>query len=153
MEIAKIAHEEIYDEIPLNEIEKWIKNIGNFPYVQHFVAEENNQILGFITWLLFDRYGNEIMLEIALMAIRNRFQKRRIGKKLLENSLKELKRYWLKRKLKIVMFFVDTDEENEKARRFYEKVIKPSDIITIPNIFYNHKAKIFYFKKLSDNSQ
>jgi ribosomal protein S18 acetylase RimI-like enzyme len=92
------------------------------------------------------------MLEIALMAIRNRFQKRRIGKKLLENSLKEMKRYWLKRKLKIVTFFVETDEENEKARRFYEKVIKPSDIITIPNIFNNHKAKIFYFKKLSDNS-
>jgi ribosomal protein S18 acetylase RimI-like enzyme len=148
MEIAKIAHEEIYDETPLNEIKEWIKNIGNFPYVQHFVAEENNQILGFITWGFFDRYEDKIILEIILMAVKSGFQRKRIGTQLLENSLKEIKRYWLRRGLKVVMIFVDTEEENEIACRFYEKIIKPTQKFLIPNVFTNNRAKIFYFKTI-----
>jgi ribosomal protein S18 acetylase RimI-like enzyme len=148
MEIAKIAHEEIYDEIPLNEIEEWIKNIGNFPYVQHFVVEENNQILGFITWGFFDRYEDKIILEIILMAVKSGFQRKRIGTQLLENSLKEIKLYWLRRGLKVVMIFVDTEEENEIACRFYEKIIKPTQKFLIPNVFTSNRAKIFYFKNI-----
>jgi len=46
------------------------------------------------------------------------------------------------------MYFVDAEEENKVACKFYEKIINPTEKILIPRVFKAEKTKIFYFKRL-----
>jgi len=143
--VAEIARDEIYDELTAKEVEEWLKNSGNYPYLQHFVAEEDGEIVGFISWGLYDRYAKQIILEIAWMAIEEERQGRGIGKELLEKSLKEVKDSW--RGLQVVAIIVDTDEENRKAQRFYERTLRPFQKVVIPKVWSDGEGTIIYFAR------
>lgn len=146
--IAKIATEEIFDELSLEEMEDLLRKSGEYPYLQHFVAEENGTIVGFISWSFWDIWERDIVLEILLLAVTRKSQRKGIGRRLIEHSFREVGDYWRERGLKIVMFRTETDEANKKAQRFYEKVLAPSQKFLVPNVWGPNGGIVFYFKKL-----
>lgn len=146
--IAKIARDEIFDELSLEEMEDLRRKSGEYPYLQHFVAEEHGKIVGFISWSFWDRWERDIILEIFLLVVTRNFQRKGIGRRLIEHSFREVKGYWQEQGLKIVMFQTETDEANKKAQRFYEKVLAPSQRFLVPNVWGPNGGIVFYFKKL-----
>lgn len=150
-EIAKIARDEIFGELSSEEMEDLLMKSGEYPYLQHFVAEENGTIVGFISWSLWDRWERDIVLEIPLLAVKRDFQRKGIGRRLIEHSFRRIKAYWEKRGLNIVMFRTETDEANKNAQRFYEKVLRPTQKFLVPNVCPPNGGIIFYFKKLHLN--
>lgn len=147
--LAEIATYEIFDELSLEETEDWLRKSGEYPYLQHFVAEENKKIVGFISWSFWDRWERDIILEIFLLAVKRKFQRKGIGRKLIEHSFREVRDYWREQGLNIVMYQTETDEANKEAQRFYEKVLRPSQKIFVPNVWGPKRGGIiFYFKKL-----
>ena len=147
-EIAKIARDEIFGELSLEEMEDLLRKRGEYPYLQHFVAEENGIIVGFISWSFWDRWEKDIVLEILLLAVKREFQGKGIGRKLIEQSFRRVKAYWQEQGLNIVMFRTETDEANKNAQRFYEEVLKPSQKFLVPNVWGPNGGIVFYFKKL-----
>ena len=146
-EIAKICRDEIYDELSLEWVLDWLKSI-TFPYLQYFVADKNGEVVGFIDWTLYDRYGQQVMLEISLIAVKKEYQRRDIGRRLVEESLTKIREFWTGQGLKVVMFMVETEEENETARKFYNKILKPFHKRFVPEVWEKEGGKIFYFKDL-----
>jgi len=148
-EIAKIARDEVFGELSSKEMEDLLRKRGEYPYLQHFVAEENGTIIGFISWSFWDRWDKDIILEISLLAVKRDFQRKGIGKRLIEHSFRSVKAYWQKQGLNIVMLRTETDEANKTAQRFYEKILKPSQKFVVPDVWGPNGGIVFYFKKLS----
>jgi len=147
-EIAKIARDEVFGELSSEEMEDLLRKSGEHPYLQHFVAEENSTIVGFISWSFWDRWDKDITLEISLLAVKRDFQRKGIGKRLLEYSFRLVRAYWQKQGLNIVMLRTETDEANKNAQKFYEKNLKPSQKFVVPDVWRPNCGIVFYFKKL-----
>jgi ribosomal protein S18 acetylase RimI-like enzyme len=146
-EIAEICRDEIYNELSLDWVLDWLKSITH-PYLQYFIAEEDGEIVGFIDWTLYDRYGQQVMLEISLMAVKEERQRKGIGTRLVEESLEKIKEFWATQSLRIVMFMVETEDENEAAQKFYNKILKPFHKRFVPDVWEKEGGKVFYFKDL-----
>lgn len=151
--VAEIVRDELYDELTVEEVERWIKNSGNEPYLQHYIAEKDREIIGYISWLLFDRYGGPatgepIIVEIAWLAIKKEYQEQRIGEQLVKESFRLTKDCWmLFTGAKIVTIAIETDEENKKAQRFYERILQPFHKAKIPKVWPDGEGIIYYFAK------
>jgi len=146
--VAKIARDEIFGELSLEEMQDLLRKRGEHPYLQHFVAEESGVIVGFVSWSFWDRWEKDIVLEILLLAVKREFRGKGIGRKLIEQSFRRVKAYWREQGLNIVMFQTETDEANKNAQRFYEEVLKPSQKFLVPNVWGPNGGIVFYFKKL-----
>jgi len=121
---AAIVREEIYDTLTIKEMMSWMENgIGSFPFCQHFVATaEDEEILGFISWGLYDRLDPELVLEVNWMAVKHNFQRQGIGESLLLVSLEKVKAYWSQEGLRVRAVMVSTDPS---SAGFYRKVLPP----------------------------
>jgi len=148
-EIAKIARDEVFGELSLEEMEDMLKKSGEHPYLQHFIAEENGGIVGFIGWSFGDRWDKDITLKISLLAVKRDFQRKGVGKRLIEHSFRLVKAYWQKQGLNIVMLRTETDEANKNAQKFYEKILRPSQKFVVLDVWGPNGGIVFYFKKLS----
>lgn len=146
-EIAEICQEEIYDELSLEWVFKWLKS-SNFPYLQFFVAEESGKLVGFSGWSLYDRYGKQVMWELSFLVVRNAYKRKGVGRRLVEEPLEAIKELEEKKGLKVVMIMTETEEENEAACQFYQSVLSPCQEMPIPNVWQKEGGKIFYFKDL-----
>ncbi len=118
-DVIGLACEEIYDDLPRDLVEEWLKN-GNFPYTQWFVAEEKGEILGFIAWMVEDMYSEEILFEIAWMAVDEDSQRSGIGTKLIKDSWIDVKDSFSGFSVSIT---VVADEAGSKT--FYREVLNP----------------------------
>lgn len=137
--VIEILKDEIYDGLPLEEMKEWFLDIGNFPRVQHFVAEKEEEIVGIISWILRDRYGKQATLDIQWMAVDEDCQRQGIGKQLVLDTLGSVVFNWNKRGKTITAVRVETDEENTDAQHFYSEVLERIGKITSlfePNIWH-----------------
>lgn len=75
-----------YDFFDKDEIEDWIRKRKDY---FAFVAESNSKVAGF----LFARMATRYWCLIEAISIEEKFQKKGIGKKLLEKLYKELEKY------------------------------------------------------------
>lgn len=155
-QVATIAVKEIrgYHGASVKEMKKWMKALGKpskfNPYAQWFVAKlkTTTEIIGFIRWEVYDIdfEKNKVMLMQSWLAIKEKYQGRGIGIKLVKTSLKEVTNYWRRRGREPVMIFVEADEREEKARKFYEKVYEQPDVKILKDVWGPSDGTVFYFK-------
>ena len=85
-----------------------------------FVAEENNNIMGFI-WGTFINYGISRYGYIDELFVKQKFRRKGVGTSLMKRMLEEFK------KLKVWSLFVSIEKRDKKALSFYRKLgFKPS---------------------------
>jgi len=120
---AEIVQKEIYDELSQGEMEDWLRNSGNYPYVQSFVAEKAGEVIGFISWRLSNLRGQQIIMEIDMIAVRAKHQRKGLGNRLIQQTLEKVKSIWKKGDLEIVTIRAETDGDNRVARNFFSKTL------------------------------
>ncbi|MBU0476792.1 GNAT family N-acetyltransferase [Patescibacteria group bacterium] len=97
-----------YDFFDQDEIEDWIRKRKDH---LAFIAEKNSKIAGF----LFARMATQYWCLIEAISIEEKFQKKGIGKKLLEKLYKELKKH----DVYIIQAFVRSDMKH--PQNFWKK--------------------------------
>jgi GNAT superfamily N-acetyltransferase len=117
----QIAREEIYDDVPPYLVTDWLRNSGNFPFVQWFIAEEDYEIIGFIVWAVEDIYEDKIVLEISWMAVDEDSQRLGIGTNLIRESLPKVKASFPN----IKKFLITVVADDEISKSFYRKTLSP----------------------------
>ena len=118
-----------------NLVRKWIlDNYRGYPRIQYFVAEENNEILGYILWMEKGGFRKEAVIELEQICVKRDYRGQGIGKKLIRESLKEVESYIENRGSKLKKILVTTGTENE-ARRLYEDTLGAKPECTIKNLF------------------
>jgi len=146
-EVARICHEEIYDELSFEWIRDWLRSYGH-PYLQFFVAEKSGKLVGTIAWGVSDRYGDELMWELSFIAVKDDYKRKGIGRRLVVETLEMLKESWDEQGLKSAMMMVEAEKENREASKFYDAVLHPCQKVSVPNVWKKAKGKYFYFKSL-----
>lgn len=160
-QVAEIAKERIYSFLSLEEIKNWLGSM-KFPYLQIFVADNRLEanlpadIVGFISWRLYDQSVDKVVLEIFWMAIKEQFQETGIGKDLFITSFKRVRDYWESRGKTVSAILVAPYEKREGAQRFFEKILRPSHKALIPDVWgteFTKQGIIVMSKILSNQSE
>jgi len=148
--IARIVRDKIYDELPFKNVREWIRGLGwpPSPFVQWFVAEKENEIIGCMRWVVYDRYGNKIILMSSWIAVKEEYQGQEVGSILWQRSKRILEDYWQKKNCEIVMIFTQTEEENTRACNFYRKVLGNLKEVKMPKVWRDGNRIIWFFKEL-----
>lgn len=146
--VARILWEEVYDELDYQHIRQWIKESG-WPYTHFncwFVIIAHDKVVGTICWNVFDQYGDTVILNVAWIAISSAFQNKGYGTLLWYASLKEISKQMRDSGRRIGLIFVQVDEENEKARGFFRKILDNPIEIRLKNVWKKDSGIIFFFK-------
>lgn len=121
--IAEIASASFSGLKDIKKAKKWIYcNFRAFPRFQYFVAKSKNKILGYILWMEKGGFREKSVWELEQIAIREKFRDQGIGKKLVRDSLLEIRKYLKKRKSVLKLIEVTTGTEN-RAQRIYKEVL------------------------------
>jgi ribosomal protein S18 acetylase RimI-like enzyme len=122
--VAAIVQKEVYNELSQDEMEDWLKNSANPPYLQSFVAERiDREVVGFISWSLSDMRDKQIIMEIDMIAVKAEYQRKGIGSKLLQKTFEKVRNLWKKGDLEVVTIRTETDGDNRMARNFFSKIL------------------------------
>ena len=110
-EILRIhqANEEFFEELPVTE--EFILNINRRDDFKFMVAELEGEVIGFLGVLFHSGVGRA---EVGPIGIKTEYQQRKVGKKLLEEGLKFL------RKLQVKRVTSRVKKENERGIKFFE---------------------------------
>jgi ribosomal protein S18 acetylase RimI-like enzyme len=114
---------------------KWI--ICNFkatPRMQYYVAMQNSEIVGYIHWTQKSGFRPEVVLELEQIAVLPLVQGRGIGRKLIEESLPQVKEQLHKRNASLKHIIVTTRDDNY-AQRLYLETIGAKVECTIKDLF------------------
>lgn len=139
--VMEIEQKELYLELKREQIQQWMEGEGVFA-PQSFVALLNGEIVGFCVFEIYEINGKEIIVSLDAIAIKKLYQKKGIGRYLLEISLKQARKYWEKEfKVKGLIIETGTDE----ATGFYEKVFSSFQKRVFPGIWSDGKGMVHYF--------
>jgi len=148
--IAKIIRDEIYPELSLKEMKEWIKGIGwpPNPYVQWFVLEREDEIIGAMRWEVYDRYEEKLILMSSWIAIKREYQGQGNGSYLWQKSREMINEQWKSRGCKEVLIFTETEKENSQAYAFYRKIFGDNLIeVEMPKVWWPENNIIWLFKE------
>ena len=85
-------------------VREWVVgNYRGYPRMQYFVAEENNGIVGYILWVEKGGFRKEAVFELEQICVEENYRGKGIGKKLITESLEEIKLYLEDRSSKLKM--------------------------------------------------
>ena len=116
-------------------IEEWISdNYRAYPRMQYFVAEDNNNVVGYILWMEKGGFRKESVWELEQICVKEDYRGNGVGHRLIEDSLEEIKSYINNRGSKLKKIIVTTGTENE-ARKLYENTLGAKPECTIRNLF------------------
>lgn len=124
-DVPELIMEEIYDDLPAPLFKAMKKVLGESskPPYQWFVAEdEKGEILGLIAWLVEDIFPEppEVVWEISWIVVYENSRLQGIGKKLIKDSLIEVKQF-----LPDVKTTITVSADDENAMQFYRATLKP----------------------------
>ena len=151
--VCAIVAKEIYGGADVGEIREWIQAIGRSTglYTPWYIAEnkDSGEVAGCIRYLTFDIdfIGKQVVFEIALLGLDSNYQNRGIGVTLVNASRQLLYKAWAKKGFTPVMLFVETDEENMRARRFYDRVLDKPKRMLIKDLWGTNSGMVFYYQK------
>ena len=118
-----------------NLVKEWIlDNYRGYPRMQYFVAEEGNEILGYILWMEKGGFRKKAVFELEQICVKKDYRNQGIGKKLIKESLEEVKNYIENRGSTLKKVLVTTGVENE-ARKLYEDALGAKPECTLRNLF------------------
>lgn len=135
LDIPSVAqvHEEAFPRQLLSN--EWItSNFNAYPRIRLFVAEEENNILGYIQWIEKSGFRKEVILELEQMAVLPLHQKKGTGSLLITKSLKKIKEELALRDASIKLILVTTRTDN-KAQELYKKTLNAQPETIISNLF------------------
>ncbi len=154
--VLKIAVDEIYYDASLQEISEWITAVsdvsGSNLYSPWYTAKNSKtgEIVGFIEYGVqdLDYTDRRVVLNISLLAVKSNSQGRGVGSTLVKTSLDMVCKKWNEHRFKPIMLRVETDEQRQKARKFYEKVLENPQRIIVKDVWRPNVGTVLYFKKL-----
>ena len=114
---------------------EWITcNFRAFPRIRYFVAEYNDNIVGYIQWTEKSGFRKEVVLELEQMAVFPKMQKCGIGTALIVQSLPMVKDDLAQRNAIIKHVVVTTRTDNE-SQKLYIKTLQVQREAIITNLF------------------
>lgn len=131
------AAAEIYQAtfIRQNHSLEWLQcNLNAFPRYMMFVAQCDNEILGFITWAQKSGFRREVVLELELLAVKPSYQGRGVGKKLIVDSLPLVKTLLANKDAVLKHVLVTTRADNH-AQELYKSALGAEIEATISNLY------------------
>lgn len=130
-EVARIANQCFRGYGSFQGAKKWIScNFWAFPRTRYFVAEEKDEVIGYVLWLEKGGFRKEAVFELEQIAVDPAFRGREVGTKLIAASLAEIKNSLKKRGSFLKLVEVTTGVENQ-AQRLYQKTLnaKPETVL------------------------
>jgi ribosomal protein S18 acetylase RimI-like enzyme len=114
--------------------EEWIRcNYRAYPRMQYFVAADE-KIYGYILWNEKGGFREEAILELEQIAVHPDYRGRGIGKKLIRESLEEMKKYLFKRGSKLKLVEITTGASNY-AQKLYSETLNAKVVCKIPDFY------------------
>lgn len=114
---------------------EWLQcNFNAFPRYMMFVAEYDNDILGFITWTQKSGFRSEVVLELELLAVKPSSQGKGVGKKLIVDSLPLVKQLLAEKEAVLKHVLVTTRADNY-AQELYKSALGAEIEATISNLY------------------
>ncbi|ANU36139.1 GNAT family N-acetyltransferase [Vibrio scophthalmi] len=114
---------------------EWLQcNLNAFPRYMMFVAQSDNEILGFITWTQKSGFRREVVLELELLAVKPNCQGKGVGKKLIVDSLPLVKTL-LASKDAILKHVLVTTRADNYAQELYKNALGAEIEATISNLY------------------
>ena len=114
---------------------KWLEcNLKAFPRFLCFVAEENESIVGYITWVQKSGFRPEAIIELEQIAVLSKYHGKGIGKRLIQSSLLLVKEELIKQNSKLKHIIVTTRADNY-AQKLYQQTIGAEVEATITNLY------------------
>lgn len=113
----------------------WISsNFAAYPRMQYFVAEDESGIVGYILWMEKGGFRKEAVLELEQIGVAASQRGKGIGIKLIEESLREIKKFLADQGRRLKLVEVTTGTENE-AQRLYKKTLGAEPECIIKELF------------------
>lgn len=114
---------------------EWLQcNLNAFPRYMMFVAQSDNEILGFITWAQKSGFRREVVLELELLAVKPSCQGKGVGKKLIVDSLPLVKTLLAEKDAVLKHVLVTTRADNY-AQELYKSALGAEIEATISNLY------------------
>ncbi|WP_434998614.1 GNAT family N-acetyltransferase [Vibrio scophthalmi] len=114
---------------------EWLQcNLNAFPRYMMFVAQSDNEILGFITWAQKSGFRREVVLELELLAVKPSCQGKGVGKKLIVDSLPFVKTL-LANKDAVLKHVLVTTRADNYAQELYKSALGAEIEATISNLY------------------
>ena len=114
---------------------EWLQcNLNAFPRYMMFVAQSDNEILGFITWAQKSGFRREVVLELELLAVKPSCQGKGVGKKLIVDSLPFVKTLLASKDAVLKHVLVTTRADNY-AQELYKSALGAEIEATISNLY------------------
>ena len=114
---------------------EWLQcNLNAFPRYMMFVAQCDNEILGFITWAQKSGFRREVVLELELLAVKPNCQGKGVGKKLIVDSLPLVKTLLASKDAVLKHVLVTTRADNY-AQELYKNALGAEIEATISNLY------------------
>ena len=114
---------------------EWLQcNLNAFPRYMMFVAQCDNEILGFIIWAQKSGFRREVVLELELLAVKPSCQGKGVGKKLIVDSLPLVKTLLASKDAVLKHVLVTTRADNY-AQELYKSALGAEIEATISNLY------------------
>ena len=134
-QLAKIYLDCFHGMNDFKKVKLWfVCNLKAYPRMQYFVADVNGKTVGYVLWMEKGGFRQESVWELEQICVLSAFRGKGIGTKLIEGSLKEIKKYLKKRGAKLKLVEVTTGRGN-KAQRLYKRSLGAEIACIIKDLF------------------
>lgn len=143
MLVKSMSHDDVHAAAKVHEIsfprqtlsQDWIcANFNAFPKIIPFVAEVDDQIIGYIFWAQKSGFRSEVVLELEQMAVHPDHRGQGIGQKLIEDSVPQVKAY-LSTQNSILKHVLVTTRADNDAQALYRKTLGAEVEAVIKNLY------------------
>ena len=113
----------------------WITcNFSAYPRIQYFIAEKDDEIIGFIEWLQKSGFRKEAVVELEQLGVKPTKQRQGVGRILIEKSLVMLSDQLSSRGSTLKHVIVTTRADND-AQNLYKSALNAQVEATITNLY------------------
>ncbi len=119
---------------------QWVScNHAARPRMRYFVAKKGKEIIAYILWVEKGGFRKESVWELEQIAVKEHFQGKGVGSKLIKESLEKIKAHLKRRGAKLKLVEITTGTNNE-ARQLYERALGAKLECVIEDIFRGDEA-------------
>jgi len=130
---AALVHKSAF--VRQNYSNEWLEcNLNAFPRYLIYVADIDNEIVGYIIWVQKSGFRPEAVLELEQLAVMPNYQGNGIGRKLIVESLPQVKSQ-LALKQSILKHVLVTTRADNYAQELYKSTLGAEVETTISNLY------------------
>lgn len=130
---AALVHNSAF--VRQNYSNEWLEcNLNAFPRYLIYVADVENEVVGYIIWVQKSGFRPEAVLELEQLAVMPNYQGNGIGRKLIVESLPQVKNQ-LAFKQSILKHVLVTTRTDNYAQELYKRTLGAEVETVIPNLY------------------